>query len=155
MITYGSEAWIMNNQEKQQIQSINNKNLKTILMTPDTTPGIALRTETTMADITQEVDLKQIKYLISQENRGTNDQMKNSIWEKKMTGTCIQRNVDIDHLKTLENHKQREELKTKTQTSRMQTLLEDNQNKSKTTNILPNRNVDNIDTQPKYMTSLS
>ena len=32
MITYGSEAWIMNNQEKQQIQSINNKNLKTILM---------------------------------------------------------------------------------------------------------------------------
>ena len=65
-------------------------------MTPDTTPGIALRTETTMADITREVDLKQIKYLISQENRGTNDQIKNSIWEKKMTGTCIQRNVDID-----------------------------------------------------------
>ena len=24
MITYGSEAWIMNNQEKKQIQSINN-----------------------------------------------------------------------------------------------------------------------------------
>ena len=49
MITYGSEAWIMNNQEKQQIQSTHNKNLKTILMTPDTTPGIALRTETAMA----------------------------------------------------------------------------------------------------------
>ena len=58
---------------KQQIQSINNKNLKTILMTPDTTPGIALRTETAMADITQEIDLKQIKYLISQENRGLNN----------------------------------------------------------------------------------
>ena len=52
MITYGSEAWIMNNQEKKQIQSINNKNLRTILSTPDTTPGIALRTETTLADIT-------------------------------------------------------------------------------------------------------
>ena len=51
MITYGSEAWIMNNQEKKQIQSINNKNLRTILSTPDTTPGIALRTETTLADI--------------------------------------------------------------------------------------------------------
>ena len=76
MITYGSEAWIMNNHEKQQIQSINIKNLKTILMTPDTTPGIALRTETAMADITQEIDLKQIKYLISQENRGTNNHIK-------------------------------------------------------------------------------
>ena len=63
MITYGSEAWIMNNQEKQQIQSINNKNLKTIIMTPDTTAGIALRTETAMADITQEIDLKQINTL--------------------------------------------------------------------------------------------
>ena len=108
MITYGSEAWIMNNQEKQQIQSINNKNLKTILMTPDTTPGIALRTETAMADITQEIDLKQIKYLISQENRVLNNHIKNSIWEKKITGTCMQHNVDIDHLKTLENLKQRE-----------------------------------------------
>ena len=58
MITYGSKAWIMNNQEKQQIQSINNKNLKTILMTLDTTPGIAFRTETAMADITQEIDPK-------------------------------------------------------------------------------------------------
>ena len=154
MITYGSEAWIMNNQEKQQIQSINNKNLKTILMTPNTTPGIALRTETAMADITQEIDLKQIKYLISQENRGLNNHIKNSIWEKKLTGTCMQHNVDIDHLKTLENLKQREELKTKIQTSRMQTLLADNQNKSKTTNILSNRNADNIDTLPKYMTSL-
>ena len=136
MITYGSEAWIMNNQEKQQIQSINNKNLKTILMTPDTTPRIALSTETAMADITQEIDLKQIKYLIGQENRGTITNIKNSIWEKKMIGARMQHNVDIDHLKTLENLKQREELKTKIQTSRMQTLLEDNQNKSKTTNIL-------------------
>ena len=92
-------------------------------MTPDTTPGIALRTETAMADITQEIDLKQIKYLISQENRGLNNHIKNSIWEKKITGTCMQHNVDIDHLKTLEKLKQREELKTKIQTSRMQTLL--------------------------------
>ena len=55
----------------------------------------------------------------------------------------MQHNVDIDHLKTLENLKQREE-------------LADNQNKSKTTNILSNRNADNIDTLPKlqYMTSL-
>ena len=66
----------------------------------------------------------------------------------------MQHNVDIDHLKTLEKLKQREELKTKIQTSRMQTLLADNQNKSKTTNILSNRNADNIDTLPKYMTSL-
>ena len=151
MITYGSEAWIMNNQEKQQMQSINNKNLKTILMTPDITIGIALRTEIAMADITQEIDLKQIKYLISQENRGTNNHIKNSNWEKKMTGTCMQHNVDIDHFKTLETLKQREELKIKIQTSRMQTLLEDHQNKSKTTNILSNRNADNIDTQPKYI----
>ena len=80
MITYGSEAWIMNNQEKQQIQSINNKNLKTILMTPDTTPGIALRTETAMADITQEINLEQIKDLIiGQENRGTNNHIKKLI----------------------------------------------------------------------------
>ena len=73
---------------------------------------------------------------------------------KKITGTCMQHNVDIEHLKTLENLKQREELKTKIQTSRMQTLLADNQNKSKTTNILSNRNANNIDTLPKYMTSL-
>ena len=57
----------------------------------------------------------------------------------------MQHNVDIDHLKTLENLKQREE-------------LADNQNKSKTRNILSNRNADNIDTLPKfklqYMTSL-
>ena len=72
-----------------------------------------------------------------------------------MTGTCMQHNVDIDHLKTLENHKQREELKTKIQTSRMQTLQEENKKKKKTTNILSNRNANNIDTQPKYMTSLS
>ena len=130
------------------------QNLKTILMTPDTTPGIALRTETAMADITQEIDLKQIKYLISQENRGLNNHIKNSIWKKKIIGTCMQHNVDIDHLKTLEKLKQREELKTKIQTSRMQTLLADNQNKLKTTNILSNRNADNIDTLPKYMTSL-
>ena len=105
-------------------------------MTPDTTPRIALSTETAMADITQEIDLKQIKYLIGQENRGSINHIKNSIWEKKMIGACMQHNVDIDHLKTLENLKQREELKIKIQTSRMQTLLEDNQNKSKTTNIL-------------------
>ena len=72
MRTYRSEAWIMNNQERQQIQSIDNENLKIILMTLDTTPGIALKTETAMADITQEIDLMQIKYLIGQENRGTN-----------------------------------------------------------------------------------
>ena len=83
MITYGSEAWVMNNQEKQQIQSINNKNLKTILMTRDTTPGIALRTETAMADITQEIDLKQIKYLISQENRGLNNHIKTQSGKRK------------------------------------------------------------------------
>ena len=77
-------------------------------MTLDTTPGIALKTETAMADSTQEIDLMQIKYLIGQENRGTNSHIKNSIWEKKMTGTCMQHSVDIDHLKTLENHKQRE-----------------------------------------------
>ena len=52
-----------------------------------------------------------------------------------MTGTCMKH-------------------KSKIQTSRIQTLLEDNQNKSKTTNILSNRNADNIDTQPKYMTPL-
>ena len=96
MITYGSEAWIINNQEKQQIEGINNKNLKTIVMTTDTTPGIALRTESAMADITQEINLKKIKYLISQVNRGTNEHIKNSIWERNITGTCMQHNVDID-----------------------------------------------------------
>ena len=78
MITYGSEAWIMNSQEKKQIQSINNKNLRTILSTPDTTPGIALRTETTLADISQEIDIKQINYLLKQMNRGTNEHISNS-----------------------------------------------------------------------------
>ena len=78
MITYGSEAWIMNNQEKKQIRSINNKNLRTILSTPDTTPGIALRTETTLSDITQEIDVKQINYLLKQWNRGTNEHINNS-----------------------------------------------------------------------------
>ena len=57
MITHGSEAWIMNNQETKQIQSINNKTLGTTLSTSDTTPGIALRTETTLADIAQEIEL--------------------------------------------------------------------------------------------------
>ena len=60
MIRYGTEAWIMNNQEKKQIQSINNKNPRTILSTPDTTPVIALRTETTLVDITQEVNLTKV-----------------------------------------------------------------------------------------------
>ena len=55
----------------------------TILMTPDTTPGIALRTETAMADITQEIDLKQIKYLISQENRGTSNHIKTQSGKRK------------------------------------------------------------------------
>ena len=96
MITYGSEAWIMNNQEKKQIQSINNKNLRTILSTPDTTPGIALRTETTLADITQEIDIKQINYLLKQLNRGTNEHISNSIWEKKISTVCPHHNIDIN-----------------------------------------------------------
>ena len=93
MITYGSEAWIMNNQKKKQIQSINNKNLRTILSTPDTTPGIALRTETTLADITQEIDIKQINYLLKQLNRGTNEHISNSIWEKKINTVCTHHNI--------------------------------------------------------------
>ena len=122
MITYGSEAWIMNNQEKLQIQSINNKNLKTILMTPDTTPEIALRTETAMADITQEIDLKQIKYLISQENRRANKHLKKTQSGEKITQsiTCRQYNVDINHQKVPKKHKQRKKLKSKIQTSRIQ-----------------------------------
>ena len=111
MITYGSEAWIMNNQEKKQIQSINNKNLRTILSTPDTTPGIALRTETTLADITQEIDIKQINYLLKQLNRGTNEHISNSIWEKKINTVCTHHNIDINHLHTLEKQQQRAELK--------------------------------------------
>ena len=58
MITYGSEA--------------------------DTTPGIALRTENTLADITQEINIKQINYLLKQMNRGTNEHISNSIWERKI-----------------------------------------------------------------------
>ena len=95
MITYGSEAWIMNNQEKKQIQSINNKNLRTILTTPDTTPGIALRTETTLADISQEIDIKQINYLLKQMNRGTNEHISNSIWERKINTVCTHHNIDM------------------------------------------------------------
>ena len=110
MITYGSEAWIMNNQEKKQIQSINNKNLRTILSTPDTTPGIALRTETTLADITQEIDIKQINYLLKQLNRGTNEHISNSIWEKIINTVCTHHNIDINHLHTLEKQQQRAEL---------------------------------------------
>ena len=139
MITYGSEAWIMNNQEKKQIQSINNKNLRTILSTPDTTPGIALRTETTLADITQEIDTKQINYLLKQLNRGTNEHISNSIWEKKINTVCTHHNIDINHLHTLEKQQQRAELKRRMQTSRTQLLLKDNQNKSKTKNIMLHR----------------
>ena len=129
MITYGSEAWIMNNQEKKQIQSINNKNLQTILSTPDTTPGIALRTETTLTDITQEIDFKQINYLLKQLNRGTNEHICNSIWERKINTVCTHHNIDINHLHTLEKQQQRAELKRKMQTSKTQLLLKDNQNK--------------------------
>ena len=111
MITYGSEAWIMNNQEKKQIQSINNKNLRTILSTPDTTPGIALRTETTLADITQEIDIKQINYLLKQLNRGTNKHISNSIWEKKINTVCTHHNIDINYLHTLENNNKELSLK--------------------------------------------
>ena len=100
----------MNNQEKKQIQSINNKNLRTILSTPDTTPGIALRTETTLADITQEIDIKQINYLLKQLNRGTNEHISNSIWEKKINTVCTHHNIDINHLHTLEKQQQRAEL---------------------------------------------
>ena len=75
-----------------------------------------------------------------------------------MTGTCKQHNLDIDNLKTLEEHKQREELNTKIQTSRMQTLLADNQNKSKTTKL--DKHSVKLKCQQhrypaKYMTSLS
>ena len=123
MITYGSEAWIMNNQEKKQIQSINNKNLRTILSTPDTTPGIALRTETTLADISQEIDIKQINYLLKQMNRGTNEHIRNSIWERNINTVCTHHNIDINHLHTLEKQQQRAELKRRMQTSRTQMLL--------------------------------
>ena len=126
MITYGSEAWIINNQEKKQIQRINNKNLRTILSTPDTTPGIALRTETTLADISQEIDIKQINYLLKQMNRGTNEHIRNSIWERKINTVCTHHNIDINHLHTLEKQQQRAELKRRMQTSRTQMLLKDN-----------------------------
>ena len=155
MITYGSEAWIMNNQEKKQIQSINNKNLRTILTTPDTTPGIALRTETTLADISQEIDIKQINYLLKQMNRGTNEHISNSIWERKINTVCTHHNIDINHLHTLEKQQQRAELKRRMQTSRTQMLLKDNQNKSKTKNIMLHRDASNIMCQPKYMTTLN
>ena len=123
MITYGSEAWIMTNQEKKQIQSINNKNLRTILSTPNTTPGIALRTETTLADISQEINIKQINYLLKQMNRGTNEHIRNSIWERKINTVCTHHNIDINHFHTLEKQQQRAELKRRMQTSRTEMLL--------------------------------
>ena len=131
MITYGSEVWIMNNQEKKQIQSINNKNLRTILSTPVATPGIALRTETILADITQEIDIKQINYLLKQLNRGTNEHISNSIWEKKINTVCTHHNIDSNHLHTLEKQQQTAELKRRMQTSGTQLLLKDNQNNLK------------------------
>ena len=120
----------MNSQEKKLIQSINNKNLRTILSTPDTTPGIALRTETTLADITQEIDIKQINYLLKQLNRGTNEHKSNSMWEKKINTVCTHHKIDINHLHTLEKQQQRAEPKRRMQTSRTQLLLKDNQHKS-------------------------
>ena len=60
--------------------------------TPDTshhtTPGIALKTETTLADISQEIDIKQINYLLKQVNRGTNEHIRSSIWERKINTVC-------------------------------------------------------------------
>ena len=64
-------------------------------------------------------------------------------------------NIDINHLHTLEKQQQRAELKRRMQTSRTQMLLKDNQNKSKTKNIMLHRDASNIMCQPKYMTTLN
>ena len=60
-----------------------------------------------------------------------------------------------NHLHTLEKQQQRAELKRRMQTSRTQMLLKDNQNKSKTKNIMLHRDAGNIMRQPKYMTTLN
>ena len=142
---------------EEKIQSINNKNLRTIISTPDTTPGIALRTETTLADITQEIDIRQINYLLKQMNRRTNEHISTSIWERKINAVCTHHNIDINHLHTLEKQQQRAELKRRMQTSRTQMLLNlnDNQNKSKAKNIMLHRDASNVMCQPKYMTTLN
>ena len=88
-------------------------------------------------------------------NRGTNEHISNSIWERKINTVCTHHNIDINHLHTLEKQQQRAELKRRMQTSRTQMLLKDNQNKSKTKNIMLHRDASNIMRQPKYMTTLN
>ena len=60
-------------------------------------------------------------------NRGTNEHIRNSIWERKINTVCTHHNIDINHLHTLEKQQQKAELKKRMQTSRTQMLLKDNQ----------------------------
>ena len=56
-------------------------------------------------------------------NRGTNEHIRNSIWERKINTVCTHHNIDINHLHTLEKQQQRAEFKKRMQTSRTQMLL--------------------------------
>ena len=61
-------------------------------------------------------------------NRGTNEHIRNSIWERKINTVSTHHNIDINHLHTLEKQQQRAELKRRMQTSRTQMLLKDTPN---------------------------
>ena len=108
IITYASETWHLNMQEKKNLNQILDKIIRRVLMTPDATPREAIYIETGLLDIEALADCKRLN-MKARLNRDKSDLMTavlnnpECLWENDTTKTMIKYGITPDELADSKN----------------------------------------------------
>ena len=109
ILTYGAEGWDLNKKEQEQLQTILNKVLKTILFLPQGTPTSILLAETGILPIKHTINRKRIMQAQRINNKKGQPLIKEitntnkSIWRNDTLQLMHKYNMNEDHLHLTKN----------------------------------------------------
>ena len=100
ILTYGAESWDLSKKEAEQVQTIFNKAIKTIMFMPSATPTTILLTETGFIPIEQVIDQKRIMQARRISEKPDSSLIKrltplnNSLWQAGTQKLLIKYNIE-------------------------------------------------------------
>ena len=155
MITYSTESLNLTKKELTKLEGIRTTALKRYLITPKSTPDIAILSETASLPIQTKIEEKTIMYYHKKRSQNNHTFLEETKWHTNLQNILKKHDITTEQLTNKPTKQIRTMVKHKLKHSHMKQLEMRNQNRSKTKNILLQRNKQNILTKPKYMNTLS
>ena len=155
ILTYSTETLNLTKKELTKLEGIKSAALKRFLITPRSTPDIAILTETASLPIQTEIEEKTIMYYHKKISQTNHTFLEETKWHSNLQNILKKHDISMDLLTNKHTKQVRTQVKIKLKRTHMNQLETRNQDKSKTKNILLQRNEQNILTKPKYMETLS